>query len=330
MSDQSAPKRRFFHSFPRPKKDEPPHLVLARGLKILDLMKQVGLVLAPEVVSWDLSVIRPGGKPLGILQRRASFTELDVSELPGHSAVFGPISLSFDVAKLRDAGATPVIYVPQGTADSPLSHIATFCVNGVHHTKYVLSFLHQLKEASDPARLSQRLNMPVSPNFELPLRNTGPDGSVIAEYKFGASTVRDFLQYIGFNNIPFDHSAAVLGFLLNLFYPTDNTYKNDQLGYYRQREWRLIYSDLAVKGRPVGRKLSSPEIAKLEEIDPEFWSRELVVDGVRQRRSALALVFDPVPGWDFFELAEEILVPERAIDQVRAIVGEKIATCALG
>jgi hypothetical protein len=118
MSDQSAPKRRFFHSFPRPKKDEPPHLVLARGLKILDLMKQVGLVLAPEVVSWDLSVIRPGGKPLGILQRRASFTELDVSELPGHSAVFGPISLSFDVAKLRDAGATPVIYVPQGTADT--------------------------------------------------------------------------------------------------------------------------------------------------------------------------------------------------------------------
>ena len=74
-----------------------------------------------------------------------------------------------------------------------------------------------------------------------------------------------------------------------MFYPTDNSYKNDQLGYYRQREWRLIVTNINLKGRPIGRKLSESEVAELEQIDPEFWSRKLSVDGVEQPRSELAL-----------------------------------------
>jgi len=264
-----------------------------------------------------------GAKQLSFLQRRVSFTELALSELAEHSTVFGPISLSFDIPKLRDAGATPVIYVPKGTEDSPLSLFATFCVNGVYHTKHVLSQLHQLKEVSNPVLTAQRLKMPVSPECEITLSNNDPDGNIVNQYKLPASAIRDILQYVGFNNIPFDHSAAVLGFLLNLFYPTDNAHRDDQLGYYRQREWRLIASDLGIRGRPISRKLSGPETAKLEAIDPEFWRRELALDGVRQRRSDLAVLHDPMPGWEFFKLVEEVLVPERAIERARIIVGDR-------
>ncbi|MGD0046793.1 MAG: hypothetical protein ABSE42_07210 [Bryobacteraceae bacterium] len=324
MSNDDTPSRRFFHSFPRPKKDESEDATLDRGLSILTLMKQVGLVLAPEVVIWDISAFSLGAKQLSILQRRVSFTELSVTELAEHSAIFGPISLSFDIAKLRGAGATPVIYVLQGTAGSPLSQVATFCVHGAHHTKYVLSQLHELKEVSDPARLAQRLMTPVSPNCEITLRNTGPAGNVVAEYKVKALDVQHVLQYVGFNNIPFDHSSGILGFFLDMFYPADNTYKSDQLGYYRQREWRLTASNVNLNGRPIGRKLSSGEIAKLEKIDREFWRREIVVDGAEHRRSDLALVYDPMPGWDFFDLVEEIFAPQRATDRVRAIVGDRV------
>src|SRR5579871_413235 len=268
--------RRFFHSFPRPKKNESPDATLARGLWLLEGMKQLGLVLAPEVVNSAVSLL--GANSLSFLQRRASFTELSFSDLPEHSATFGPISLSFDIAALRDAGATPVIYIPQGSANSPVSLIATFCVNGAYHTKGVLSQLQHLKEASDPELVSQQHKMPVSPEYEINLQNTAPDASIAAQYKVRASVIRDVLQYVGYRNIPFDHSTAILGYFLNIFYPTDNAYRSDQLGYYRQREWRLVASDIGIKGRPIVRDLSGAEKAKLEEIDPEFWRRELAVD----------------------------------------------------
>jgi hypothetical protein len=319
--------RRFFHSFPRPKKNESPDATLARGLRILEVMKQVGLVLAPEVVNWDVSLL--GANSLSFLQRRASFTELSFSDLADHSAAFGPISLSFGIAALRDAGATPVIYVPQGTANSPVSLIATFCVNGAYHTKGVLSQLQQLKEVSDPELVSQRHKMPVSPEYELTLQNAAPDASIAAQYKVRASVIRDILQYIGFRNIPFDHSTAILGYFLNIFYPTDNAYRSDQLAYYRQREWRLVASDIGIKGRPIIRDLSGAEKARLEDIDPEFWLRELAVDGKNRRRVDLAVVYEPEPGWDFLKLVHEVLAPASAVDRIRTIVGDGVAVRSL-
>jgi hypothetical protein len=320
----NVPNRRFFHSFPRAKKGELPSDTLKRGLNTLAFMKETGLLLAPEIVTWDISGFSHGSKPLSILQRRMSFTELSVNELPAHSAFFGPLSLSCDIAKLRGIGATPVIYVPQGMTANPVSQIPIFCVNGIHHTKYVLSQLQQLKQMSDPVWMEAQYGQPVLPNCEAILKNTDPTGSVVAEYRIPSADIRDVLQYVGFNNIPFDHSAAVLGFFLNMFYPTDNPYTNDQLGYYRQREWRLIACDIGVKGRTITRALSPIEISRLEEIDPLFWAHELSHEGVRQRRSQLALAYDPSPGWNLFEFLDEIFVPEHAVERVTAIVDQRV------
>jgi hypothetical protein len=315
--------RHFFHSFPRPKAGEEEDATLERGLSILATMKEVGLVLAPEIVEWDLNAITGGREQLKLLQRRASFTELSESELALHSKVFGPIALSFDIAALREAGATPVIYVPQGVADSTLSQIATFCVRGAYHTQYVLRQLQGLKEMSDPQLTAAHFGQPVAPNYKLHLQNSDSSGNVVASYEVPALQVQQVLQHVGFNNIPFDHSVGIFSVFMNMFYPADNTHTGDQLGYYRQREWRLIAGNVNFNGRPMGRALSNPEIATLEGIDPDFWNRELVVEGATHKRSALALVYDPVPDWKFFDLIEAVIVPQHAVSRAQAIVGDK-------
>lgn len=87
------------------------------------------------------------------------------------------------------------------------------------------------------------------------------------------------MKHVGFNNIPFDHSRGAMHIFLNMFYPTDNEHVGEQLGYCRQREWRVISGRLNFNGRPIGRELSDPEKARLLAIDNEFWSRTIRVDG---------------------------------------------------
>jgi hypothetical protein len=317
--------RHLYHSFPRPRADEFEDATLERGLSILAFMKEAGLVLAPEVINWDVSVIGGGAEQLRILQRRACFTELSAAELAAHCAIFGPIALSFDIARLRGSGATPVIYVRQDGGENALSAISTFCVHGAYHIQHVLRRLQGLKELSDPALEARRVGTPVAPNYELTLQNTNPAGKVVAEYNVPASNVRHVLQHVGFSTIPFDHSIGVLNVFLNMFHPADDIHTGEPPRYYRQREWRLIAGDTNYDDWPSGRSLSDPEMARLQEIDSQFWSCELMVDGVSRRRSALALVYDPVPNWNFFELVEAIFVPERALEPARAIVGHKVA-----
>jgi hypothetical protein len=46
--------RFFFHTFPRPEQRESAEATLDRALDILSFMKEAGLVLAPEIVNWEL------------------------------------------------------------------------------------------------------------------------------------------------------------------------------------------------------------------------------------------------------------------------------------
>lgn len=269
-------------------------------------------------------MLAPDAPEPNFLQRRVSFTELATSELARHSETFGPISLVFDITRLREIGAIPVIYFPQGTTANPCSLIPTFAVNGVYHTKYVLSKLQELTVLSDPIQLSAQVGMPVSPSCEAILTNPDPDGKGKTEHRVPMAEIDRILRYVGFRNIPFDHSVAVLDYFLSLFYPTDNAHRNDELGYYRQREWRLVASSIGIRGCSLTRPLSGAEIAELEQIDSEFWSRELIVDSKNDRRSELALVFEPMPDWNFFEIVEAVLVPDLAVNRARSIVGDAV------
>lgn len=192
------------------------------------------------------------------------------------------------------------------------------------HTKHVLSQLQELKVLSDPIQLSAQVGLPVHPSCEAVLTNPDPDGKSKTEYRVQITEIEKILRYVGFRNIPFDHSVAVLDYFLSLFYPTDNAYRNDELGYYRQREWRLVASSIGILGRSLTRALSGAEMAELERIDYDFWSRELTVASKTNRRSELAHVFEPEPNWNFFDIVEAVLVPDSAVKEAKSIVGDAV------
>ncbi len=315
--------RFFFHTFPRPKPGEPPGETLDRALKILAFMADTGLVLAPEIVTWEIAGPEGATVQVPILQRRASFTELAIDELGGHSATFGPISLSFDIDKLREAGLTPVIYVPQHSGAGSLSQIATFCANAAWHTRYVLEKLQELKVATDPQTAVARFGYPLAPNCNINLRNTDPAGNVVADYNVPAEHIQSIMKFIGYRNIPFDHSIGMLSVFLNMFYPTDNAHSGELLGYYRQREWRLI-GGVDFNARPIARPLTEAETVRLTGIDQRFWDRLITVEGTAHKRSALALLYDPMPGWRFFDLVRDVYVPRDIEEKARLIAGDKV------
>jgi hypothetical protein len=316
--------RFFFHTFSRPVQDEPVDATLDRALGILSFMKERGLILAPEIVTWELPLQDGGVESLSILQRRACFTELSIAELADHARIFGPISLSFSIDRLRASGLTPVLYVPQGAGLGSLSQISTFCVKAAWHTRYVLQRLQELKVISDPITCRERFGYPLAPGATVQLKNTDPAGNVVANYTIPASHVDAVMKHIGYRNIPFDHSIGMLSVFLNIFYPTDNTHSGELLGYYRQREWRLIGGDLNFNNRPIGRGLKPDETARLLAINNRFWGRELVWEGKPQTRSTLAVIYEPAASWNFFDLVEKVYVPRSIEERARAIAGHKV------
>lgn len=304
--------RSLFHSFPRPKgrsADE----VTRLGLAILRNTFDIGLVLAPEVVTWK----HQHGDPTVILQRRMCFTELAVAELPEHSRTFGPFALRFSPEKLRAAGAMPVIYAPQELPGHPASVIAEFCVKAASHTKYVLQSLEDLRRVAETLNTGIYNGIPVDKHAFIHLNNVTPEGTRVNEFKIKPADVAALMAHIGYRNIPFAHSIAMLAIYENMFYPTDNAYSDDMLGYYRQREWRLVLSNLEINGQPCSRLLTTDERRKVEAVDPVFWQRELMVNGQSSSRSALAQVYLPNDGLTPLDLIESIIVPPSAEIAVR-------------
>lgn len=324
MSDSDAHERLLVHNFARPKKGEPRGAALERAIQVLRSFRDIGLVLAPEVLEWTLGALSRGSKPLRLLQRRLCLTEIAPADLAEHAAEFGPLALAFDVAKIRQAGAMPVMYVPQGS-DAPPSHIGVFCVNGAYHTKAVLEGLERLRRVSNPQEAERMFGHPVAANYRARLRNPDAAGNIVASYDVPASDVQNMLSFIGFNNIPFDHSIAVLEVLLNMFCPTDNDHQGQALGYYRQREWRLIGGNIRVNNRPVARTLSNDEKARVTAIDPEFWTCQLNVSGKIRSRRDLASVFEPAKDWNWLDAVDAVYAPPDAMEEVKQIVGDAVA-----
>ncbi|MBJ9622329.1 abortive infection system antitoxin AbiGi family protein [Burkholderia multivorans] len=304
--------RSLFHSFPRPKGRNSAEITKL-GLAILRNTFDVGLVLAPELVTWK----HQHGDPTVILQRRMCFTELGAAELPEHARTFGPFALRFSPDKLRAAGAMPVIYAPQELPGHPVSVIAEFCVKAAAHTKYVLESLEGLRRTAEALGTGTYNGWPVDKDAVIDLSNTTPEGAQVNQFKIKPADLAALMTHIGYRNIPFNHSIAMLGIYENMFYPTDNAHSDEILGYYRQREWRLVTSDIAVEGQRIVRPLTEDERQKLEAVDAGFWRCELTFRGETASRSAFAQVYQIHGDLSLRDLVESIVVPKSAEAAVR-------------
>lgn len=320
--------RHFFHSFPRIRPNDSTEKIISDGLKILKCISENGLILAPEIVTWNQSL--PEGKHRTITNRqvRISFTELDSNELETHSKIFGPFSLEFDIVELRKLGVLPVMYIPQHIGEGvDYSGIGASIVVHTADTKYVLNQFKQLEDWLDInyIRKFHPEATHISPDAVFDLKNSDPNDpqKIVQSFQVPVKSIRDLLSYIGYRNAPFDLMIGVLNAAQNLFYPTDDQIHDELLAYYRQREWRLI-AGIGLRGKSQSRSLTNEEKAILIEINPTFWQRELKDDTISLKRVDEAVIIESYWGGHISNLITKIRVPQSAYEKACEIFPGKV------
>ena len=319
--------RFFYHSFPRPRSNETCGQTANRGWAILESMEKLGLVLAPEVVEWDDPVGLGTPSPIQVLQRRICFTELSPRELSGHSTRFGPFALEFDTTALRRIGALPVIYMPQAlSAQDHLALLGLFVVGHLEQIRSTLEKLNQLDQL-DNLEYLQTLNPEATSIADDCLINLGNGDElrgILQEFKVPMKMIRDILNYLSFETAPFDAMIGATSIAQALFYPTDNEHQSEELGYYRQREWRVT-ADYSVNGFPRGRGLEDDEKDLLLGLDESFWGRRTHSSReLRRVDEALALI-QPTPG-DLIAMVTRLIVSDEFAEKARTLFGDRVTT----
>ena len=145
---ESAPERYLYHSFPRSTANAVAGQI-ETGLKVLNCMVSVGLLLTPErfEVPGEFRSDGSRGGPIPFFQKRISFTDIQPSELAKHAQTFGPFSLEFDILCGRMLGAMPVIYFPATAfSEHDLSGIGLTIVTRLAETVQALETLCKFKD----------------------------------------------------------------------------------------------------------------------------------------------------------------------------------------
>jgi hypothetical protein len=304
-----ASTRFFYHSFPRRGRGTDDEI--EKGCKILALICDAGLVLAPEVVKW--SYPHADGSPprdQQTIQRRICFTELALHELSGHAQEFGHFALEFDVKTLKRLGAMPVFYIPQATAEDAsetASLGSTLVVQSIDALILAMRLAGVKKLVDDPMHQG-----PLDCTFGFEKLKT---------FRMDARETRRFLDAFTYALTPPDMLEHALTGLLSCFYPADNLRDNKALAYYRQREWRIAWN-FAVRGEDVMRRPSQELIQRLLAIDADFFGRDFpTASGVNQL-AAEAYVLPGIGGERIIELVNRVIVPRAALTKAKEIAAK--------
>ncbi len=106
--------------------------------------------------------------------------------------------------------------------------------------------------------------------------------------------------------------------LLSCFYPADNLRDDKALAYYRQREWRIAWN-FAVRGEESMRRPSDELVARLIDIDSDFFGRDFETACGTTQLAREALVLPGIGGKRIIELVNRVIVPRAARPRVEAI-----------
>jgi hypothetical protein len=299
--------RFFYHSFPR--RGRGSDREIEKGCKILSLICDAGLVLAPEVVKWSYPHA-DGGPPREqqTIQRRICFTELAPGELSEHSKEFGHFALEFDVNTLKRLGAMPVFYIPQATGEDAVgvtSLGSTLVVQSIDAMILAMR-LAAIKKLLDDAALGDRLDCTFG--FEK-----------LKTFSLNVRETHNTLEAFTYALTPPDMLEHALTGLLSCFYPADNLRDNRALAYYRQREWRIAWN-FAVRGEEVMRRPSGEVIERLLEIDAEFFGRDFPIATGTTRLANEAYVFPGIGGKRIIQMVNRVVVPRVSLQTAISIV----------
>lgn len=223
----------------------------------------MGLLLTPEIVKWP--DMRPDGtlaEPWCIAQKRCCFTELSPTERPQHAEFFGHFAIEFDIQGLRKLGAIPVFYLP-GIPDANVCSeaLSTAPVAGIGQLEVFLDRVSQIEEVVQN-----------NPRDDEPLFLSG--NGVVTQTHCSIEGARDILSFLTKGLLSTLDLHAILKTASNFFYPTENLQHTGILGYYQQREWRIL-PNMARDGVELTRQLLPGEKKSLLELDRAFFGREL-------------------------------------------------------
>jgi hypothetical protein len=306
----SQPQERFlYHSFPRRSRNST--VEIDTGCKVLSLIRDAGLLLAPEMVKWQYS--HADGTPPRtheIQQTRICFTDLSPSELRRHAENFGHFALEFRIDALKSLGAIPVFYIPQpGASAEPPAEGGSIVVMQAIDAAVLIGGLARVKQDIEAASSST---------------------SGRRDWLFGSDSQRLFsldvaetrraIEAFTYGLTPPDMLFHGLMALLYLFYPADDVIRNDELTYYRQREWR-IGRNFAIRGEEVMRRPSAELIERVLNIDRAWWGEEFPRgSGSMERRVEKLLVYPGIGGKRIIEMANRVIVPQEAVERAKTIL----------
>jgi hypothetical protein len=317
MVKSQIPERYFYHSFPR--RSRSTEQEITNGLVILELIRDFGLLLTPEIARWEYP--HADGTPPrsnSMIQRCVSFTELSPSELAHHSHEFGRFALEFEIDILKQLGAIPVFYVPH-TADGAGSLGKTIVMQIIDAMLLIdrIARVVPILEQAPAEQTALQVNFGMTDNQKA--------------FSLNPSQAKETLTGIGHALAPPEMIRNFLEGTLNLFYPADG--RNDEaLQYYRQREWR-IFGSYAINGKEAVCLPPGKMITQLLKLDKCFFDRPFppngqvisnctINDSSQKRLVDWVYVLPGLGKRRILELARRVVVPDEAIGQVKIVLDQ--------
>jgi hypothetical protein len=306
--EQKAPARYFYHSFPRRQRDTAAEI--EKGCRILSIMRDVGLVMAPEIVKWEYEHM--DGSPSRtseVLQQRVCFTELEPQELSRHAQQFGRFALEFTVPALKSLGAIPVFYIPRAMS-------AATGAEGAAST-LVMQFIDAMILVMRIAGVGKAI-----------ATSDQREGTIPCTFGFKESGDKTFNLEVGetirvleaFTHAltPPDILLPALEGMLKFFYPADDLRHDEVLRYYREREWRIA-GNMAIRGVEMMRGPSPELIERLKALDTDFFSREFPPKSGKSLAEGV-FVLPGLGDKGILQMVNRVIVPTEAMPVVRAIL----------
>lgn len=347
MPPLPASTRFMYHSFPRRRRDADGG---KKGLRILELIIDYGLLLTPEILHWNETKADSAYPDEDYIQvsKRCCFTELAPEELPRHAQVFGEFAIEFDHGALCDLGALPVFYIPR-MSDARGYGVGPAIVTQLAHVQELIDRLLKFQqfavaaEGANPtaqigvARASDggytlfaehtsiQLHLPKSILDQAKRQNRA---FVPPELPEGPAPVGANAQSLlsVFNMLFWGiHAAPVLVGMMkalgNIIHPTERV-GDPLLSYYQQREWRLV-AGLLKGTRQIDMTLPTKLRNALLDLDDDFFSRELMLPTGKNRLVDECMLYGNTPvGAHVMSVSRRVFCPTPYIAQVQALLSE--------
>jgi hypothetical protein len=311
--------RYFYHSFPRRGRGE--NVEVQKGLSILEIIRDFGLLLTPEITDWEYP--HADGTPprkMTMIQRRACFTELSPRDLPRHANEFGHFALEFEVDTLKSLHALPVFYIPRGNT-SPLGQ--TLVVQLID-AMCMIERMARTKNLIDSSALAPRVN------FEFGFSLTG-----LKIFDIDVEEFRRSIEAITYAATPPEMLSLALEGVMNLFYfaDADDTRESSALKYYRQREWRIA-GNIGYMGEGLMGLPSKALTDRLLAVDANFFEREFPRRGAVPTNPSLnnrsfgnrlvdwVYVYQGIDERHIIGAARRVIVPREAMEAAQGILSK--------